>query len=214
MLDIGYRLQTFTIELQSAAFAFLLADQQQTQKIVNNILEVLSPIVQSGEGALQKISRISSDEYRQRLFDIIKTECNINEPTDDIIDFYSIVIRMDQTGNNQMIALLLLQNWILMIEDAYATIDARHVRLPALPTSDSGSTQQLKCDLMHLVNVTSYLNHSKLLVLDFVDESETRQFRWKLESLTNESKNEFLRKIRDTYQKFMGISMPEALEMV
>ncbi|CAM4747225.1 unnamed protein product [Rotaria magnacalcarata] len=211
MLDIGYRLQTFTIELQSAAFAFLLADQQQTQKIVNNILEVLSPIVQSGEGALQKISRISSDEYRQRLFDIIKTECNINEPTDDIIDFYSIVIRMDQTGNNQMIALLLLQNWILMIEDAYATIDARHVRLPALPTSDSGSTQQLKCDLMHLVNVTSYLNHSKLLVLDFVDESETRQFRWKLESLTNESKNEFLRKIRDTYQKFMGISMPEAL---
>ncbi len=38
MLDIGYRLQTFTIELQSAAFAFLLADQQKTQKIVNHIL--------------------------------------------------------------------------------------------------------------------------------------------------------------------------------
>jgi len=38
MLDIGYRLQTFTIELQSASFAFLLADQQKTQKIVNHIL--------------------------------------------------------------------------------------------------------------------------------------------------------------------------------
>ena len=38
MLDIGYRLQTFTIELQSAAFAFLLADQQKTQKIINQIL--------------------------------------------------------------------------------------------------------------------------------------------------------------------------------
>ncbi len=38
MLDIGYRLQTFTIELQSAAFAFLLADQDKTQKIVNHIL--------------------------------------------------------------------------------------------------------------------------------------------------------------------------------
>lgn len=114
MLDIGYRLQTFTIELQSAAFAFLLADQQKTQKIVNHILgieifshknfskkkyflEVLSPIVQSGEGALQKISRISSDEYRQRLFEIIRIECNIDEPNDDMIDFYSIIIRMDQS---------------------------------------------------------------------------------------------------------------------
>ncbi len=58
--------------------------------------EVISPIVQSGEGALQKISRISSDEYRQRLFDIIKTECKIDEPNDDMIDFYSIMIRMDQ----------------------------------------------------------------------------------------------------------------------
>ena len=38
MLDIGYQLQTFTIELQSAAFAFLLADQQKTQKIVNHVL--------------------------------------------------------------------------------------------------------------------------------------------------------------------------------
>ncbi len=38
MLDIGYRLQTFTIELQSGAFAFLLADQQKTQRIVNDIL--------------------------------------------------------------------------------------------------------------------------------------------------------------------------------
>lgn len=38
MLDIGYRLQTFTIELQSAAFAFLLADQQKTQKIINSVL--------------------------------------------------------------------------------------------------------------------------------------------------------------------------------
>ncbi|CAF4576562.1 unnamed protein product [Rotaria sp. Silwood1] len=214
MLDIGYRLQTFTIELQSAAFAFILADQQKTQKIINHILEVLSPIVQSGEGALQKISRISSDEYRQRLFDIIKIECNINEPNDDMIDFYSTMIRMDQTGNSQMIALLLLQNWILMIEDAYATIDSRHVRLPAQLTSESGTNQQLKCDLMHLVNVTNYLNHQKLLVFDFVDESETKQFRWKLESITNESKNEFLRKVRDTYKKFMGIPIPEKLEML
>ena len=38
MLNIGYRLQTFTIELQSAAFTFLLADQKKTQKIVNHIL--------------------------------------------------------------------------------------------------------------------------------------------------------------------------------
>lgn len=52
-----------------------------------------------------------------------------------------------------MIALLLLRNWILMIEDAYSTIDSRHVRLPALPTANSN--QQLKCDLMHLVNVVS-----------------------------------------------------------
>jgi hypothetical protein len=37
MLDIGYRLQTFTIELQSAAFAFLLADQEKTQQIVSHI---------------------------------------------------------------------------------------------------------------------------------------------------------------------------------
>ncbi len=114
MLDIGYRLQTFTIELQSAAFAFLLADEKKTQKIVNHILgkkenccvrndrrfkfvsEVLSPIVQSEEGALQQISRISSDEYRRRLFEIIKTECEIEEPNDEMIDFYSIMIRMDQ----------------------------------------------------------------------------------------------------------------------
>ncbi len=52
-----------------------------------------------------------------------------------------------------MIALLLLENWILMIEDAYATIDSRHVRLPAQPTGEA--SQQLKCDLMHLVNVVS-----------------------------------------------------------
>lgn len=52
-----------------------------------------------------------------------------------------------------MIALLLLQNWILMIEDDYMTIDSRHVRLPAQPTSETN--QQLKCDLMHLVNVVS-----------------------------------------------------------
>lgn len=38
MLDIGYQLQTFTIELQSAAFSFLLADKDKTQKIVNHIL--------------------------------------------------------------------------------------------------------------------------------------------------------------------------------
>lgn len=57
---------------------------------------MLSPLVQSGEGALQKISRISSDEYRQRLFQIIQTECHITETNDDMIDFYSIMIRMDQ----------------------------------------------------------------------------------------------------------------------
>lgn len=54
-----------------------------------------------------------------------------------------------------MIALLLLQNWILMIEDAYAKINSRHVRLPAQPTSGSNTNPQLKCDLMHLVNVVS-----------------------------------------------------------
>jgi hypothetical protein len=53
-----------------------------------------------------------------------------------------------------MIALLLLRNWILMIEDAYEIIDSRHVRLPAQPTPES--SQQLKCDLMHLVKVVSY----------------------------------------------------------
>ena len=58
---------------------------------------LLSPIVQSGEGALQKISRISSDEYRQRLFEIIANECDIKEPTDEMIDFYSIMIQMDQS---------------------------------------------------------------------------------------------------------------------
>ena len=52
-----------------------------------------------------------------------------------------------------MIAVLLLRNWILMIEDDYATIDSRHVRLPARSTSGSNKSQQLKCDLMHLVNV-------------------------------------------------------------
>lgn len=52
-----------------------------------------------------------------------------------------------------MIALLLLQNWILMIEDDYVTMDSRHVRLPARPTLESN--QQLKCDLMHLVKVVS-----------------------------------------------------------
>ncbi len=52
-----------------------------------------------------------------------------------------------------MISLLLLGNWILMIEDAYSTIDSRHVRLPAQSTSESN--QQLKCDLMHLENIVS-----------------------------------------------------------
>lgn len=212
MLDIGYRLQTFTIELQAAAFAFLLADQQKTQKIVNQILEVLSPIVQSGEGALQKISRISSDEYRQRLFEIIKLECLIDDPSDDMIDFYSIIIRRDQTGNSQMIALLLLENWILMIEDEYAMIDSRHVRLPSPKASNEN--QQLKCDLMHLVNVINCVNHPKLFVFDFVDESETKQFRWRLEALSNESKSEFLTKVRSSYKKFMDIPMPETAEVV
>ncbi|CAF1103994.1 unnamed protein product [Adineta ricciae] len=214
MLDVGYRMQTFTIELQSAAFAFLLANQEKTQKIVNHILEVLSPIVQSGEGALQKISRISSDEYRQRLFDIIKLECHIEEPNDDMIDFYSIMIRMDQAGNSQMIALLLLQNWILMIEDAYATINSRHVRLPAQPTSESNTNPQLKCDLMHLVNVTNYTNHPQMFVFDFVDESETKEFQWTLQSLTIESKDEFLTKVRHTYQTLMDVPMPEKLTTV
>lgn len=79
----------FLVRSNQCLFVFLL--------VVFLLLEVLSPIVQSGEGALQKISRISSDEYRQRLFDIIKTECNIDKPDDDMIDFYSIVIRMDQS---------------------------------------------------------------------------------------------------------------------
>lgn len=183
MLDIGYRLQTFTIELQSAAFAFILADRAKTQQVANHflgkimrpfihctssILEVLSPIIASDEGALQKISHISSDEYRQRLFEIIQTECHIDEPTDEMIDFYSTMIRTDQSRtyreyemrrfgkfssgeNRQMIALLLLQNWILMIEDDYVSIDSRHVRLPAQSISETHL--QLKCDLMHLVNV-------------------------------------------------------------
>ena len=63
--------------------------------------EVLSPIVQSGEGALQQISRISTEEYRQRLFEIIKNECKIDEPNDEMIDFYSIIIRMDQGKKNR-----------------------------------------------------------------------------------------------------------------
>jgi len=109
MLDIGYLSQTFTIELQSDAFAFLLADKIKTQKIVRHILEVLSPFVESGEGALQKISRISSDEYRQRLFEIIKTECNIEEPNDDMIEFYSIIIRMDQGLSKKK-----LRKWFLL----------------------------------------------------------------------------------------------------
>lgn len=69
--------------------------------------EVLSPIVQSGEGALQKISRISSDEYRQRLFEIIKLECLIDDPSDDMIDFYSIIIRRDQGGRKKMFCFVL-----------------------------------------------------------------------------------------------------------
>lgn len=38
MLDTGYRSQTFTIELQTAAFSFLLANEQKTRKIINHIL--------------------------------------------------------------------------------------------------------------------------------------------------------------------------------
>ncbi len=88
-----------------------------------------------------------------------------------MIEFYSIMIRIDQgrflpflsvfnfilykisAGNNLMIALLLLQNWILMIEDSYATIDSRHVRLPAQRSSEM--KHQFKCDLMHLDHVVS-----------------------------------------------------------
>jgi len=61
-------------------------------------------------------------------------------------------------GNSQTIALLLLRNWILMIEDAYETIDSRHVRLPSPLTSESNTNLQLKCDLMHLVNVVSFFS--------------------------------------------------------
>ena len=63
-----------------------------------------------------------------------------------------------------MIALLLLQNWILMIEDAYATINSRHVRLPAQLTSEFNTNQHLKCDLMHLVTVVN------LYMIDFFIE--------------------------------------------
>ena len=56
---------------------------------------------------------------------------------------------------------------------------------------------------------TNYVNNPKLFVFDFVDESETKEVRWKLESLSNESKNEFLTKVRNTYKKFMGVPMPE-----
>ena len=63
-------------------------------------------------------------------------------------------------GNSQMIALLLLKNWILMIEDSFETIDLRHVRLPAKLTLQSNINQQLKCDLMHLVNVVSLFDLS------------------------------------------------------
>jgi hypothetical protein len=63
-----------------------------------------------------------------------------------------------------MIALLLLRNWILMIEDEYATIDSRHVRLPAPTTSESDTNHQLKCDLMHLVNVVSIFSLIKYLI--------------------------------------------------
>ena len=55
------------------------------------------------------------------------------------------------------------------------------------------------------------MNNSKKFVIEFVDESETKQFRWKLESLTNESKNEFLEKIRNTYRTLMDVSMPETI---
>ena len=64
--------------------------------------EVLSPIISSDEGALQKISHISSDEYRQRLFEIIQSECHIDEPNDELIDFYSTMIRMDQSENSSL----------------------------------------------------------------------------------------------------------------
>ncbi len=56
---------------------------------------------------------------------------------------------------------------------------------------------------------TNYINHPKLFIFDFVDESETKQFRWKLEGLSNESKLGFLTKVRDSYKKFMDVPMPE-----
>ena len=59
-------------------------------------------------------------------------------------------------GHSQVIALLLLKNWILMIEDAYEVIGgSRHVRLPAYQRTKNQLNSQLKCDLMHLVNVVS-----------------------------------------------------------
>lgn len=206
MLDVGYKSQSLTIELQSAAFTFLLADKKKTEKIYADCLRLLSPIVEKGEGALQKISKVSSDVYRQKLFNIIRSECQIADPTDEMIEFYSIMIRMDQTGKSQVIGLLLLNNWILMIEDDYEVIgNSRHVRLPASRQANS----HLKCDLMHLERVINANNTKNLFIFDFVDESETIQFRWRLESLTNESKEDFLCQVRQTYEKLMGISMPE-----
>lgn len=65
-----------------------------------------------------------------------------------------------------MIALLLLENWILMIEDEYSMINSRHVRLPSPKTSNEN--QQLKCDLMHLVNVVIFFEicGNRLLIFE------------------------------------------------
>ncbi len=63
--------------------------------------------------------------------------------------------------------------------------------------------------LFFIIMKTNYTNHPKLFVFDFVDESETKKIRWKLESLSNESKNEFLTKVRNSYKKFMDIPIPE-----
>ena len=50
-----------------------------------------------------------------------------------------------------------------------------------------------------------------MFVFDFVDESETKEFQWTLQSLTTESKDEFLTKVRHTYQTLMDVPMPEKL---
>jgi hypothetical protein len=57
-----------------------------------------------------------------------------------------------------------------MIEDAYETIDSRHVRLPSPLTSESNTNLQLKCDLMHLVNVVSFFSSFIYSIIYSIDK--------------------------------------------